>query len=146
MRWRRAGGVTAALILLLTLLTACADSGTVVERTWHEDSLGNSTCDLKIRPDDLDSAAYWVTNRRKKQCEACPPPSARWPSCAMSKEGNGGAPEREPEQPDNGIDWERGDPDRPLQIQGAPCSPEGAPAQTPTGVPMRCRDGKWGLS
>lgn len=143
-RWRRAGGVTAVLVLLLALLTACADTGTVKEIRWHEDSLGNKTCDLKIRPDDMDSAAYWVTNRRKKQCDSCPPPSARWPSCLKPKEGSGG---ERPDPPRHTVPWNPGGGnDRPVQERGAPCMVEGAPAQTSGGTPMRCRDGKWELS
>lgn len=144
-QWRRAGVVTFVLGLLLTLLTACADTGTVKEVRWHYDSLGNSTCDLKIRPDDMDSAAYWVTNRRKKQCDQCSV-NARWPSCATRKEGGDGdrpAP-REPTITWNRAPAEGGD--RPIKVKGGPCSPEGAPAQTAGGVPMRCRDGKWALS
>jgi hypothetical protein len=79
-RWRRPvliGVVLSALVL--TTASSC-EKGSVIEVTWHQDSLGNDQCDITVRPDDMDSAPFKLKNQHKNRCNRCPV-GARWPAC-----------------------------------------------------------------
>lgn len=89
----RARWIGAFLATVVVLVTASScDPGTVIENTPTEDSRGNKTCTIVVRPDDLDSGPFRLEDQRESRCKRCPK-GARWPDCNKEKRSDASARE-----------------------------------------------------